>query len=167
MLLCISIPERNHAKQPKNLTDTAKCLSKLDIPGFILFAPAAVMLLIALQWGGSQYAWNSATIIGLFCGAGVMAIIFLAWEYYIGDEAMIPFSMLKRRNIWSSLVFIWLLFGSMMVFSYYLPIYFQAVKGASALSSGVDILPLILSQLITAMASGGLGEIMKKQYISR
>ena len=87
-----------------------------------------------------------------------MAIIFLTWEYYAGDEAMIPFSMVRNRVVWSSCLVIWFLFGAMMVYSYYLPIWFQAVKGASSLKSGVDLLPLILSQIIASILSGGLGK---------
>lgn len=87
-----------------------------------------------------------------------MAIVFLAWEHYAGDEAMIPFSMARNRVVWSSCLVIWFLFGAMMVFSYYLPIWFQAVKGASSLQSGVDLLPLILSQVVASILSGSLGK---------
>jgi hypothetical protein len=38
--------------------------------------------------------------------------------------------------------------------NYYLPIYFQAVRGASPTMSGVDLLPSILSQMIFAIVSG-------------
>lgn len=116
------------------------------------------MFLLALDWGGSQYPWNSAPIIGLFCGAGAVLLVFLAWEYHVGDDAMIPLSMVKRRAVWSSCLVIWFLFGAMMVYSYYLPMYFQAVKGASPLKSGIDVLPLIISQMLASIVSGGLGE---------
>ena len=38
--------------------------------------------------------------------------------------------------------------------SYFLSVYFQAVKGASPLLSGVYLLPSILSQLILAVVAG-------------
>ncbi|KAI0827238.1 hypothetical protein F5Y06DRAFT_236645 [Hypoxylon sp. FL0890] len=40
---------------------------------------------------------------------------------------------------------------------YYLPIYFQAVNGASAMLSAVYLLPMIISQLVTAGASDVVG----------
>jgi len=47
----------------------------LDVIGFLLFAPSAVMFLLALEWGGTVYAWKSAVVIGLFCGsAGNLAV---------------------------------------------------------------------------------------------
>jgi Fungal trichothecene efflux pump (TRI12) len=116
------------------------------------------MLLMALEWGGTEYPWNSATIIGLFCGAGGTLILFVAWEYRTGDTAMIPLSMVRKRIVWCSCLVIGCFFGSLLVFSYYLPIYFQAVKGVSPSRSGVYVLPGILSQMLMAITSGFLGK---------
>jgi hypothetical protein len=44
--------------------------------------------------------------------------------------------------------------AGMFVLIYYLPIWFQAVKGVSAVKSGIMLLPLILSMVIAVMASG-------------
>ena len=96
--------------------------------------------------------------MGSECGAGVTFIIFLVWEHRVGDEAMFPYSMVRKREVWSSCLVIGFFFGSLLTFSYYLPIYFQAVKGASPTMSGVYILPGILSQMLMAVVSGVLGE---------
>lgn len=132
-------------------------LEKLDIFGFALFAPAAIQFLLALEWGGSRYVWKSATIIGLFCGAAASFCVFLAWEYHRGDKAMIPLSMVRRRIVWCSCLVILLFFGSTLIASYYMPIYFQSVRDATPTMSGVYILPAILSQILFATVSGYLG----------
>ncbi|KAK4155625.1 major facilitator superfamily domain-containing protein [Chaetomidium leptoderma] len=62
---------------------------ELDLFGFALLASAAVQLLLALSWGGSKYAWSSATIIGLFCGSSATTLLWLAWDWYRGDEALL------------------------------------------------------------------------------
>lgn len=133
-------------------------LSKLDLVGFSLFAPFTVMILMALQWGGQKYAWSSAMIIGLLCGGVSTLLAFLAWEWYIGDKAMIPFSMIRKRVVWCSCLVCGFFFGSLLMFSYYLPIYFQTIKGASPTMSGVYMLPSILTQMIAAVVSGKLGK---------
>ncbi|THV76873.1 MFS general substrate transporter [Aureobasidium pullulans] len=129
-------------------------LRSLDLVGFALFAPAIIQILLALQWGGTQYAWNSATVIGLFCGGAATLLVFLTWEYFKGDDAMIPLSMVRQRIFWSSCMTVFFTFSSMLCVNYYLPIYFQAVRGASPTMSGVDLLPSIISQMIFAILSG-------------
>ncbi|EHK98547.1 putative HC-toxin efflux carrier TOXA [Glarea lozoyensis 74030] len=77
-------------------------VTDLDLLGFTLFAPAMIQLLLALQYGGNRHAWDSATVIGLFCGAAGTFAIFLWWEYRKGDEAMIPFSIIGKRVVYSA-----------------------------------------------------------------
>ena len=132
-------------------------LEKLDIFGFAIFAPAAIQLLLALEWGGTRYVWSSAKIIGLFCGAAGTFCVFLAWEYRKGDSAMIPHSMVRRKIVWCSCVVVFFFMGSMIITSYYMPIYFQTIRNATPTMSGVYILPAILSQILLSAISGVLG----------
>ena len=157
-LLLIKIPDRLERSEAKKATVLSTLLN-LDLVGFFLFAPFAAMLLLALEWGGTNYAWQSATVIGLFCGAGGIFIVFAVWEYRMGDEAMFPYSMLRKRVVWSSCLVIGFFFGNLFINSYYLPIYFQAVKGVSPALSGVYVLPSILSQILGAVISGVLGKL--------
>ncbi|OBT72658.1 hypothetical protein VF21_08577 [Pseudogymnoascus sp. 05NY08] len=154
-LLLITIPDQNIRNTDEKIS-LFKTLGKLDLIGFVLFAPSATMILMALQWGGTKYPWNSATIIGLFCGGFAMALVFLAWEYRVGDKAMIPFSMLRVRAVWASCVANAFFYGTMLIFSYYIPIYFQSVKGVSPALSGVYMLPAIISQMICSIVCGVL-----------
>ncbi|KAF2188862.1 efflux pump [Zopfia rhizophila CBS 207.26] len=154
-LLAIHIPDRLDKKSTDKPTFLG-ILSKLDLTGSFLFASFAVMVLLALEWGGIEYPWKSATIIGLFCGGGSTFVVFAAWEYHVGERAMIPFSVVRKQAVWSSCLFAGFFFGSLLIFSYYLPIYFQAVKGASPSLSGVYMLPGILSQMLMAVVSGML-----------
>ena len=125
----------------------------------MLFAPSAIQLLLALEYGQYAYGWNNATVIGLFCGAGATFIVFLIWEYTQGDKAMIPLAMVAKREVWASGIVMASIFGIMLASSYYLPIYFQAVKGSSPMMSGVYIIPSILGQLVTAVVSGALSKL--------
>jgi MFS family permease len=156
LLVFTHVPDQTIKPKGRSVLRTIQ--ENLDLTGFVLFAPAAIQFLLALQYGGNQYAWNSVTVIGLFCGAGGTFIVFLAWEYHKGDAAMIPFSMVGKRAVWSSCLVMLFLMSMMFCASYYLPIYFQAVKGVSPMTSGVYLLPSILSQLLMAVVSGALGK---------
>ncbi|KAI1371346.1 putative MFS multidrug transporter [Hypoxylon crocopeplum] len=131
-------------------------IPELDLIGFTIFAPAAIMFLLALQFGSSEYPWNSSTVIGLFVGAGLAFPIFLYWEYREGDKAMIPFSMVRRRVVWVSSVQFAFLMVSVFVGAQFFPIYFQSVKGVGPTLSGVYMLPNILSGLVFVLLSGAL-----------
>lgn len=93
MLVFVRIPQQH--PRPPPLSVIKSLHTNLDLAGFLIFAPALVMFLLALQLGGttSAYAWNGSRIIGLFCGAGAMFIVFISWDYYKGDAAMLPFSI--------------------------------------------------------------------------
>lgn len=117
------------------------------------------MFLLALQFGGNQHPWGSSVVIGLFVGAGVTALLFLGWERYVGDDkAMVPLGLFGRRIVWTSALVGAANMSLTIVGSYYLPLYFQSVKGASPFQGGVDYLPTILAQLVSAVVSGALGE---------
>lgn len=116
------------------------------------------MFFMALQLGGNLYAWDSATVIGLFCGAGVMFTMFLFWERHMGDNAMIPFSILRLRIVWTSCITMFFIVGVLTCAAYYLPIYFQAVMMASPVMSGVYYLPNVLCQIVMSMCAGVMGK---------
>ncbi|KAL7625009.1 hypothetical protein AAE478_004223 [Parahypoxylon ruwenzoriense] len=158
LLVLMKIPESTQKPTVKKVL--AGLTSTLDLLGFVLFCPAAVMFFLALQWGGNRYEWDSSIVIGLFVGAGVTFIVFLLWERHRGEEAMVPFSMLRMRVIGSASATMFFFYGVLFVSNYYLPIYLQAVKGDSALMSGVHILPTILSQIACAMTAGTLVEVI-------
>ncbi|KAH7326980.1 MFS multidrug transporter-like protein [Rhexocercosporidium sp. MPI-PUGE-AT-0058] len=152
LVLCfIEVPdERKKYKTHKTLTEL---FFGLDLIGFSLFAPACIMFLMALQWGGIKHAWDSAMILGLFCGSFVTAAVFAFWEQRQGKDAMIPTGMIKRRIVYSSCLTAMLQMGSLLLITYYLPIWFQSVKKVGPTMSGVMILPTFLAQIPAAAIS--------------
>jgi hypothetical protein len=115
------------------------------------------MVLLAIQWGGINYAWNSATIIGLFCGSFVNIILFILWERRKREDAMIPLSIISRQTVAFACASAFFQMGDQLLQSYYLPIWFQVVQGVDPTVSGVRTLPMMISQMIAAVAAGVLG----------
>lgn len=152
----IQIPD--HIAKPKMRDVFKNAIVDFDLLGFVLFAPSVIMLLLALQYGGNQYRWDSSQVIGLFCGSGANFIVWLIWDWYQGATAMVPLSMIRKRVMWASSVSGLFLSGTMFITAYYLPIYFQTVRAATPFMSGVDVLPNILSQMIFGIIAGGLGK---------
>jgi MFS family permease len=88
---------------------------------FLIDGRSVVCLLLALQWGGTVYAWNSSRIIGLFVGFGLMIIIFIFIQFKRGDKATLPFSVLKQRTVASAAFFLFFMGAAIFVLIYYSP----------------------------------------------
>lgn len=146
--------------KPKALSLLPRLHHHLDLVGFVLFAPAIVQLLLAFQFGGGRaYPWKSSQVIGLFVGAAATFAVWALWNRHRGEDAMIPLALLRHRNVLASALYNACQTSALYAAIYYLPIWFQAVKGASPVMSGVYLLPLILFQLLFASASGGVGKL--------
>jgi len=128
----------------------------IDVAGFFGFASGCIMLLLGLEWGGDKYAWNSATVIGLLCGGGAMFACLVGWFVYQGDTALIPPRLSKDRINVAIGITAFVQSGGVFTAAYWLPIWFQGVKGASPISSGTMILPSVISQLIAGVVCGSV-----------
>ncbi|KAJ9630828.1 MFS sugar transporter [Taxawa tesnikishii (nom. ined.)] len=129
-------------------------LEQFDLLGTVFFLPMIVCLLLALQWGGSKYPWSNGRIIALFVVFGVLALIFVFVQWKKQDNATVPPRVLKQRSVAASAWFGATLGGAFFVMVYYLPIWFQAIKGTTATKSGIDNLPLILGLVVISMIAG-------------
>ena len=118
---------------------------QLDLIGTSVFIVTIVVCLLALQWGGSKYPWSSWRIILCLTLFGVLTLVFIFIQWREGDNATIPFRIIKQRSVASGCWFAFCLGGHFFVLVYWLPIWFQAIKGVSALKSGIMCLPLILA----------------------
>ncbi|KAJ5742771.1 uncharacterized protein N7511_011172 [Penicillium nucicola] len=131
-------------------------VKELDLLGSLFFLPAIISLLLALQWGGTKYDWSNGRIIGLFVVFGVLILMFMALQYRAQDQATIPPRLMKNRNVWGAAWYSLALGAAFFVMTFYLPIWFQSIKNATALKSGIMNLPMIIGVIIFSILAGGL-----------
>ncbi|KAE8140854.1 putative efflux pump antibiotic resistance protein [Aspergillus pseudotamarii] len=129
-------------------------LSQFDPVGTICFVASIICLLIALQWGGTQYSWRDGRIIALLTVFGALMIIWVITQWRGGDNATVPLRVLRQRTVACSTFYIFFASASFVLLIYYLPIWFQAIKGDSPDQSGIHNLPTVLSVVIFAIVSG-------------
>lgn len=127
---------------------------QFDIYGTIVFLPAIICLLLVLQWGGSTYAWSSGRIIALLIVFGVLIIAFITIQFRKGDYATVPIRIIKQRSIAGSAWFAFCLGATFFILIYWIPVWFQAIKGTSATKSGIDSLPMVIALVICSIISG-------------
>ncbi|KAJ1717154.1 efflux pump antibiotic resistance protein [Aspergillus flavus] len=135
-------------------------LKQMDLPGTACLLPGVICLLLALQWGGSTYPWKNGRIIALFVLAGLLFIAFIVIQYISGDRATVPGRVFSNRNIWGSALFGSCVTAGFFLLLYYIPIWLQAVKGASAIKSGIMNLPMLLGSVIFSLLGGALTSII-------
>ncbi|KAF8715608.1 MFS general substrate transporter, partial [Rhizoctonia solani] len=129
-------------------------IAQMDWVGAILCIVIVSSLLLGLQWGGTSKPWDDPTIIGLFVAFGVSTVLLVIWQYYLGSRAMIPLKALMRRTQIGCCLVAFLAYLQLLTLTYYLPLNFQSVKGHNATQSGIDLLPIVLSNVtITLVGS--------------
>ncbi|PWA03457.1 hypothetical protein BB558_000394 [Smittium angustum] len=129
-------------------------LKRIDMGGVLIMIAGIVMLLLALNWGGSTYPWNSAKIIALLVVGIILILIFVGFEYKFPKEPVIPLHIFRNRNL--SLNFICQFFIGFGMFGliFYMPMYYTVVYGGNATQSGLFLLPLMLGLIITSIVGG-------------
>lgn len=152
LLLILRLPSKTEFSG----TPVLARIRQLDLIGATLLVPAIICLLLALQWGGNKYPWSNSRIIGLFIGFGLMIILFSVSQIYLGEKATLPPHILKKRTVLSAILYALFFGGSFFLLVYYVPIYFQSVKGSSAMKSGIQLLPLMLATVVSSVVIGGL-----------
>lgn len=157
--ICFKSPQRKAEAKVPVLTR----MKQLDIGGTLLFIVDVVIVLLALQWGGSKYAWNSWIIILLFTLFAILTVIFIGLQWYMKENATIPFHVISQRSVASACAWAFCLGSAFFIFIYWVPIWFQAIKGATALKSGIYCLPMILA-LVLANAITGAGTTVIGYY---
>lgn len=143
-------------KGATEMTPLKQKILNLDLLGFTLFAGAVTMLLLALQWGGVVYTWKSSVIIGLLVGFGLVFAIFLGWQWYAADSALVPPRLFHHRTVFLAFGACLIAPGGVATIIYYLPIWFQAVQGATPVSSGIRYLPSVISDVLTSIIGGAI-----------
>ena len=131
-------------------------VKKIDWLGLLCFIPSIVSLLLALQWGGSTYAWSDGRIIGLFVVFGVMGIAFVLVEYWKKDDATVPPRVIMQRSVAAGAWYAFCNGAGFFVVVYYVPLWHQVIRGVSAVESGICLLPMMVGLVVMVIMSGGL-----------
>jgi len=131
-------------------------LLHLDPVGFALVMGSITCFILALQYGGTTHPWDSSVVIGLFVGFVAIALVWVAWEIWLGEYSMLLPRLYKQRSLSSSAAFQFFFMGSYLVLLYYLPIYFQSILGNTPIQSGVNSLPLALVAALFAVVGGAV-----------
>lgn len=154
LLLLMRLPEPSN--KPPVLQALKALPRRVDPLGFVQFAGAVTMLLLALTWGGSTLPWSSPTIIGLLCGGFGLLVVFGFWIRHENEAALITPSCLRQRSIYVGGLVVCLQGGASQAVPFYLPLWFQAIKGDDPSASAVHLLPSLVTMVVALISFGAL-----------
>lgn len=125
----------------------------LDYKGSISLTLGLTALLLGLVWGGSQYAWNSIQIIGLFIISVISLFVFGLIEKK-AKEPILPLNLFKNPIFSVSMFAVFIIGIGMFGAILYIPLFAQIVLGISAANSGTILTPLMLGLISASVVSG-------------
>ncbi|CAG8591617.1 17224_t:CDS:10 [Acaulospora morrowiae] len=111
-------------KFPHKKGSFRKKLARIDYFGATILIGSTVAVLLSLNWGGNEYAWNSAIIISLLCVGVIGYLAFIYVQGYVSVEPIAP------------------------------GLYYQVVRNDTATQSGLELVPYVMGVVIAAILSG-------------
>jgi len=143
-----------HVRWQKESTIMQK-LRRVDFAGNAVFIAATISILIALTNAGTIYTWSSwRTILPLVVGfVGLALFVLYEWSGRCAEPTLPPQLFTNRT---SAAGFALTLLHAMFLYweVYFLPVYFQAVRGSSPARSGVQLLPTVINLMVFAGVGG-------------
>jgi len=136
-------------------------LKHLDLSGALFLVTGLVVQLLSLSFGGNEYPWNSAMVVGTLVASIVLLAAFILVEAETKALPMIPLRML---NGWQPVVVqLTNVFSGMAAYAYMfmIPLYFQAVRGDSPAAAGMR---LMVPSLATPVGGVIAGSLMHRGY---
>ncbi|HEK9101127.1 TPA: MFS transporter [Bacillus pseudomycoides] len=128
---------------------------KIDIAGIFTMILGVVSLLLALTFGGKDYAWDSWQIIGLFAFAIIGIVSFVIVETK-AEEPILPMHFFKNRTftLLNAIGFFMSIgmFGAIM----FVPFFMQGIVGVSAAESGTIMTPMMITMIVMSIIGGQL-----------
>ena len=132
--------------------------------GMALLLHALVLLLLAQQWGWDGYAWGSTRVaVSLVLGQVLTEACGIS-QLWAGDNGIVPPWILGQRSIAAGAVVSLGFDSALIILTFYLPIWFQAIKGQSAFSAGFRLLPYFLGTVTFVIGSGFVVSKTKTGY---
>lgn len=153
-------------------TKVVEGIMAIDFLGSLCILGLTLMLLLGLDFGGVIFPWSSPKVICLIVFGVVMGGLFILSEKKVARYPLMPLGVFSHPSNIAVLVVTFchgfvscsstclhdLLTDSttklFIAAEYFLPLYFQSVKQATPIHSGIYILPLTLCEAFMGIMSG-------------
>jgi len=134
---------------------------RLDWLGIATLLGWTVLLVLALESGGRDYAWGSPVIVGCFAGSAILFVAFVLAERKAA-EPLIPFDLFRVPMLRAAAVISIAIGVAMFAMTSFLPLFVRVVVGASATGAGQVLTPMMLAMMVGS--AGGVRIVLRLGY---
>ena len=106
------------ANDPARLSFKEK-VQRLDLIGTLIFVPGITSMLLALQFGGTNYGWTDPRVIACFALFALLIVVFGYWQWRRDDKATLPPRIVGHRSIMSGMWFSFCNSSAFSIIQYY------------------------------------------------
>lgn len=145
--------------KPRRSQSITSRLGELDSAGTVLSIGSLVCLVMAINFGGTLYSWDSVQVIIFFVLSGVVFMLFVIQQYlaFLTSRAsrLFPVVFLQSKEPIVLFVLTATFNTAGFIPIYYIPTYFQFTRGDGPLESAIRLLPLIVFITFLILVNGG------------
>lgn len=138
----------------------------LDWVGVLLVAPALVGMLYGLSNASQDGGFTRLDVWAPVVGGAMLLVAFLITQLRRPEAALVDVSLLRRRSVASSTAVLFLsgasLYGAMLL----LPLFFQVVRGADALTAALLLIPQGVGALLSRSLAGKLTDAVGARVVA-
>lgn len=150
----------NHIDPRPEIASIRARFAEIDYVGNFLLIGGLVSFILAINWGGVVYPWNSGQVIGCFCASGVLFILLAVQQVRTvattPSRRIIPVQILSDPTVLILVACCASAGAAAFVPIYFIPTFFQFTRGDSALDAGVRLLPFIVVMVAFIIINGSL-----------
>ena len=128
---------------------------KIDYLGAFLLVAAVTSTLLTVSVYGPRDGWADTHTLTYLAIGLALTVAFLYWESKAA-EPIIPLGLFRNHTFSLTSILGAIIGAGMFGAIVMLPLYLQVVKGASATSAGLKLIPLMLGIVSTSIVSGKL-----------
>ncbi|KAF7862677.1 hypothetical protein EAF04_007550 [Stromatinia cepivora] len=132
----------------------------VDWIGSLLNAGLFISFVIALTFGGANWAWDDGRTIGTFVACSVIFILFAIQQQFCifttPEDRLFPIQFLKSRTMLLLFICTAAAGTALCVPIFYIPLFFQFSKGDNGIEAAVRLMPFIVLYIVTVMSQGVL-----------
>ncbi len=138
----------------------------LDWVGVLLVSPALVGMLYGLSNVSQDGGFTRLDVWAPVVGGAMLLVAFLITQLRRPEAALVDVSLLRRRSVASSTAVLFLsgasLYGAMLL----LPLFFQVVRGADALTAALLLIPQGVGALFSRSLAGKLTDAVGARVVA-